>query len=312
MTVYFIDTVHESLWNTLDEKGFSCVDYSKKNIEELIESAPQCQGIVIRSRFKLSPDILTHFPNLKFIARSGAGLENIDLEYCERNGIKVYNSPEGNKTAVAEHTIGMILSLFNHLKRGDTEVKQALWNREKNRGLELEGKTVGIIGYGNMGSAFAKRLQGFDCNVLAYDKYKSNFGNDLVKEVSLEELKERAKIVSLHIPISEETNYYVDVDFISGCRNPFYLINTARGNHVSISDLLEALDSGKILGACLDVLEYEKFNFETIHSSNLPKEWKDLINRDNVLFSPHVAGWTNESYVKLSTFLADKIINDWA
>ncbi len=311
MNVYFIDIVHESLEALFTEKGFNCVDSTSWSKEEFFKNSDKVEGIVIRSKFKLFDPELSLLPNLKFIARSGAGLENIDLDYCNSNNIKVYNSPEGNMTAVGEHAIGMILSLFNHLKKGDNEVKRAEWNRENNRGLELSGKTVGIIGYGNMGSAFAQRLSGFDCEIIAYDAYKSNFETNNVREVSLEELQQKSDIISLHIPISEETNYYVDSRFINEFSKPFFLINTARGNHVKISDLLAALDSGKILGACLDVLEYEKFNFETIIEEELPEEWKDLTSRKNVLLSPHVAGWTSESYIKLSTFLAEKIIRDW-
>lgn len=311
MNVHFIDTVHELLWDTLSAKGFTCLDRTKVSKHDFFKSAEQCTGIVIRSRFKLYEQELSQLPNLKFIARSGAGLENIDLDYCAAHDIKVYNSPEGNMTAVAEHAIGMILSLFNHLKRGDTEVKSAEWNRELNRGLELSGKTIGIIGYGNMGSAFAKRLRGFDCDVIAYDKYRKGFQTKIVKEVTLAELQEKADIISLHIPISEETNYYVSSAFIKEFKKPFFLINTARGNHVKISDLLTALDNRRILGACLDVLEYEKFNFEQIDSDELPNEWSDLIRRENVLLSPHVAGWTKESYRKLSFYLAEKIISDW-
>ncbi len=313
MKVHFIDTVHPILWERLEENGFKCIDSTHISKDEFLNSteAQTCEGLVIRSRFKLFAEELKRLPNLNFIARSGAGLENIDLDYCAAQNIKVYNSPEGNMTAVAEHAIGMILSLFNHLKRGDAEVKEALWNREENRGLELAGKTVGIIGYGNMGSALAKRLQGFECETIAYDKYKSGFSSELVQEVSLEKLFQETDILSLHIPISEETKYYVDSEFIMKFRKPFFLINTARGNHVKISDLLEALDEEKIKGACLDVLEYEKFNFETIHPEDLPDEWKELVKRENVLLSPHVAGWTLESYEKLSSFLADKILKDW-
>lgn len=312
MEVHFLDTVHESLWNLLSENGFTCIDSTGVTKDEFLTHFKTSEGIVIRSRFKLKEAELSQLPNLRFIARSGAGLENIDLDFCTKHKIKVYNSPEGNMTAVAEHAVGMILSLFNHLKRGDTEVKNAQWNREKNRGLELSGKTIGIIGYGHMGSAFAKRLQGFECTVLAYDKYKKNFSDEYVQEVTLKELQERAQVVSLHIPISQETEYYVHQEFIENFSHPFFLINTARGNHVKIADLLHALDSKKILGACLDVLEYEKFNFETIHPEDLPAEWKLLSNRDDVILSPHVAGWTKESYEKLSTFLAEKIMKDWS
>ncbi len=225
MTVYFIDTVHEVLQKRLESSGFQCLDKTSTSKADLLSNASEPEGLVIRSRIKLDAETLSNFSNLKFIARSGAGLENIDLDFCASNGIKVYNSPEGNMTAVGEHAVGMLLSLFNHLKRGDSEVKNSQWNREKNRGLELAGKTLGIIGYGNMGSAFAKRLTGFDCEVLAYDKYKTNFSNKLVKEVTLEELFKRTDILSLHIPISEETKYMVNSDFLSHFRKPIYLIS---------------------------------------------------------------------------------------
>jgi len=311
MKVHFIDTVHELLWNQLSDNGFHCMDVTSIPKTEFLEQHTDSEGIIIRSRFKLFKAELDQLPQLKFIARSGAGLENIDLDYCAHRGIKVYNSPEGNMTAVAEHAIGMLLSLFNNLKRGDSEVKKGQWNRELNRGLELEGKTIGIIGYGHMGSALAKRLLGFDCKVLAYDKYKSDFSSGLVKEVTLFQLKAEADIITLHMPISEETRYYLDTEFINSVRKPFYLINTARGNHVKVSDLIDGLESGKVLGACLDVLEYEKFNFEQINASSLPSDWLKLSSMSNVLLSPHVAGWTKESYEKLSFFLAQKILEDW-
>lgn len=311
--VLFLDAVHPILEERLLTLKYVCEhDYfsSKQEIEAKIASY---FGVVIRSRITLDQTFLNQATNLKFIARSGSGLENIDVTFAQQKGIKVFNSPEGNRDAVGEHAVGMLLFLFNQLKKGDTEVRQGIWDREGNRGIELLGKTVGIIGYGNMGNAFAKKLSGFDCKIIAYDKYKvrspnpSIDGRSWAEEVSLEELKEKADIISIHLPLTEETQHYVDAKFISSCKKPFYLINTARGNHVKVPDLVEALKSGKILGACLDVLEYETKSFETINSKELPADFKFLAQSDKVVLSPHVAGWTKESYLKLATFLTDKI-----
>ncbi|MBW6483327.1 MAG: hydroxyacid dehydrogenase [Vicingaceae bacterium] len=307
--ILFIDTVHSILEERLVQMGYACEhDYnsSKTTIEQKIKNYV---GIVIRSRFSIDNCFLDKAENLKFIARSGAGLENIDVAYAEKKGVKVINSPEGNKDAVGEHAIGMLLMMFNKLKQGDAQVRQGIWDREANRGLELAGKTVGIIGYGNMGSALAKKLIGFDCNVIAYDKYKvRGWGLEVgswADEVSLEELKAKATIISIHLPLTEETQHYVDANFIASCKKPFYLINTARGNHVNTFDLVEGLKSGKVLGACLDVLEFESNAFDLEGIDN--ETFNYLKQAENVILSPHVAGWTNESYEKLSTFLADKI-----
>ncbi|MBL4594243.1 MAG: hydroxyacid dehydrogenase, partial [Flavobacteriales bacterium] len=242
---------------------------------------------------------------------SGAGLENIDLPCAEQKGIKVFNSPEGNRVAVGEHALGMILMLFNQLKKGDLEVRKGFWDREGNRGLEIAGKTIAIIGYGNMGSAFAKTLSGFDCKVIAHDKYKTTLrqaqGNNYVKQVDLETIYKETDVLSIHLPLSEETYHYVNKEFLLKFKKPIYIINTARGNNVCVTDLVEALKINKVLGACLDVLEYETKSFETIASEELPEDFKYLAQSDKVILSPHVAGWTQESYVKLSSFLADKI-----
>ncbi|MGE0560327.1 MAG: 2-hydroxyacid dehydrogenase [Flavobacteriales bacterium] len=305
--VLFIDSVHPILEERLLKLGIVCEhDYSssKSEIEAKISNY---QGVVIRSRFTLDKIFLDAATSLKFIARSGAGLENIDVEYAKKKGVKVIHSPAGNMDAVAEHTIGTLLMLFNQLKKGDNEVRKGIWDREGNRGLELMGKTAGIIGYGYMGSSLVKRLSGFGCTILVYDKYKSGFGNKTVKEVSLEQLKAESDIISIHLPLTEETQYYVDSNFITSVKKPFYLINTARGNHVKIADLVQALKSGKILGACLDVLEYETKSFETISKDKLPEDFVYLTQSNKVVLSPHVAGWTVESYIKLSSVLADKI-----
>ena len=306
MKVIFLDSVHPILEKRLTEAGYECIHDYKTSADTI--ALVGFTGIVIRSRFRLSREFLSRFPSLKWIARSGSGLENIDLIACEELGIKVYNSPEGNSTAVAEHALGMLLMLFNKLRIADSEVRSGLWQREANRGLELEGKTVGIIGYGVMGSAFAKRLSGFGCRVLAYDKHKSNFGNEIVQEVSLDTLKKESDIVSLHVPLLGDTKYLVDAHWIASFSKPFYLINTSRGQVAEIKAILDGLKSNKILGACLDVLEYEETSFEKINL-NTP-EFNELKELNNVIFSPHVAGWTVESYEKLSSVLADKILGE--
>lgn len=307
--VAFLDTVHPVLQERLQKAGWECYDYSKTSMDKLIYLINDFDGIVIRSRFRMEESFLKHAKNLKFIARSGAGMENIDEDYCNNRGIELFNAPEGNRNAVGEHALGMLLSLFNNLNQGNSQVKSGIWDREGNRGIELDGKTVGIIGYGNNGSAFAKKLKGFDCEVLAYDKYKSGFGNEFVKESSPEEIMEKADILSLHVPETDETRGMINRDHIREFKKNFYLINLSRGKNVRTSDLVEALKTGKILGACLDVLEYEKSSFENMFDGELPADFKYLIAADNVLLSPHVGGWTLESYFKLSDVLADKILN---
>jgi len=305
--ILFVDTVHPILEQRLTALGYKCehdLTSSKIQIEAKIVNYV---GLVIRSRFPIDSTFLDKSINLKFIARSGAGLENINLAYAEEKNIKVFNSPEGNMDAVGEQVIGMLLMLFNQLKKGDAEVRNGIWDREGNRGLELSGKTIAIIGYGNMGCALAKKLSGFGCQVIAYDKYKSNYSSSIVKEVDLQTVYETADVVSIHLPLSEETHHYVDAAFLAKFQKPIYLINTARGNNVCVADLVVSLKSKTVLGVCLDVLEYETKSFETINSDNLPEDFKYLTQAENVILSPHVAGWTVESYVKLSSFLADKI-----
>jgi D-3-phosphoglycerate dehydrogenase len=305
--VVFIDSVHEILWERLEKKGFQCIsaiDLEEQSVKECITDA---FGIVIRARFQLNESFLKDCKQLKFIARSGSGLENIDIDYCDRNGIAVFNSPEGNRNAVAEHALGMLLSLLNKISKADREVRQGIWDREGNRGIELDGKTVGIIGFGNNGSAFAKKLSGFDCKILAYDKFKSGFSNGQVDEATLEEIFDQADVVSFHIPQNQETVYFLNNFFVSHMKKSFYLLNLSRGKIVQTSALVNGLKSGKIVGACLDVLEYESSSFSTSFKESLPEDLQYLFQSDKVLFSPHVAGWTEESYYKLSSVLADKI-----
>ena len=306
--ILFLDEVHPSLEKALTAHGFSCEQDYISTHSEILEKIDQYFGIVIRSRIPIDKELLEKAQNLHFVARSGSGLENIDVQSAEERGIKVYSSPEGNKDAVGEHAVGMLLMLFNKLNTADAEVRKGIWLREENRGLELGSRTVGIIGFGNTGSSFAKKLSGFGCTILAYDKYKKNYAPDYVKETSLEELKEKADIISIHLPLSEETNSYVDREFIASVTSPFYLVNTARGKQVNTADLVEGLDSGKVKGACLDVLEYEKKSLQGLENESLPEAYSRLIQFPNVVLTPHVAGWTVESYVKLSSVLAEKII----
>jgi D-3-phosphoglycerate dehydrogenase len=308
MNVAFIDTVHPILNQLLEAKGITCHDLHQHDIQSLKKIIKEFDGIVIRSRVPMNADFLQHATNLKFIARSGSGLENIDLDYCHKNNIACFNSPEGNRDAVGEHSVGMLLMLFDKLKKADAEVRQGIWLREENRGLEISGKTIGIIGCGIMGNAFAKRLSGFDCTVIGYDKYKKNYTNQFIHEVSLEELQQRSHVISLHVPLTTETTYLVDANFIGKTGKQFYLINTSRGPCVNTGDLVDALKSGKIKGACLDVLEYEKSSFEKLDMATLPEPMHYLAASDKVILSPHIAGWTFESYYKLSSYLAEKII----
>lgn len=306
--VIFIDSVHPVLFERLEKAGYECHWKNELDRTEILSILKDYTGAVIRSKFIFDQEVFDAASQLKWIARSGAGMENIDREIAHSKGIQCYNSPEGNRDAVAEHAMGMLLSLFNKLNDSNQEVRQGLWNREENRGIELMGKTVGILGYGFMGEAFAKRLSGFGVSTIAYDKYKRNFGNEWVEEVSLSSFFERTDVLSIHLPLTEETNYMIDAEFLNQFSKDIYLINTARGKNVQTKDLVEALKKGKVLGACLDVLEYEKTSFEKLSESQLPSEFTFLAHAKNVVLSPHVAGWTVESYQKLSEVLADKIL----
>ncbi|NRD18834.1 hydroxyacid dehydrogenase [Winogradskyella eckloniae] len=307
MKVLHLDSNHPLLLNQLNDLGFTNhTDYtsSKAEIEAKIADY---DGFIIRSRFSIDQHFLDAAKNLKFIGRVGAGLENIDCDYAKEKGIHLISAPEGNRNAVGEHALGMLLSLFNKLNKADNEVRQGKWLREDNRGLELDGKTVGLIGYGNMGKAFAKKLRGFDVEVLCHD-LKDNVEDANAKQVPLEVLQDKADVLSLHTPQTELTINMVDSEFINGFQKPFWLINTARGKSVVTKDLVSALQSGKILGAGLDVLEYEKSSFENLFTSdNMPVAFQYLIEAENVLLTPHVAGWTIESNIKLSQTIVDKI-----
>mgnify|MGYP001330004052 CR=1 FL=1 len=308
-TVIIIDEVHPIIPDSLTESGFSIIDGTKWNRTEIIARVKNAIGLVIRSRIQIDKEILDSGPNLKFIARVGAGMESIDTDYCNTKGVTCLNSPEGNRDAVGEHAIGMLLNLLNNLNCADKQVKSGKWNRESNRGFELSYKTIGIIGYGNMGSSFAKKLSVFGCNVISYDKYKTNYSDNYTKEVSLKELMNQADVISLHVPLTEETKFMINQDFIKNMSKSFYLINTARGPVVNTSSLVKAIESGKILGAALDVLEYEETSFEATKNLLDIDDFKSLSNFDNVILSPHIAGWTYESKIKLAEVLVNKIIN---
>lgn len=310
MTILHADSNHPTLLKQLEAAGFKNIKGYTLSPQEILENQQLYDGIVIRSRFHIGKDFLEAAPNLKFIARVGAGLESIDIEVAEKRGVKLFSAPEGNRNAVGEHALGMLLSLFNKLNQADRQVREGLWYREANRGVELEGKTVGIIGYGNMGKSFAKKLQGFDVKVLCYDILEE-VGDEFAEQVSLEKFRSECDVVSLHTPWTPETNRMVDADFIAAFEKPFWLLNTARGKSVVTEDLVAALQAGKILGAGLDVLEYEKGSFESLFAegAEMPKALQELLVMPNVLLSPHVAGWTVESHRKLADTIAHKIIS---
>lgn len=307
MRVLHLDTNHPMLIEQLADLGFvNDEEYqaSKKEVEKLVH---EYDGIIIRSRFSIDKGFLQKATKLKFIGRVGAGLENIDVEFALAKGIFLAAAPEGNRNAVGEHALGMLLSLFNNLNKADSEIRQGKWDREGNRGIELEGKTVGIIGYGNTGKAFAKKLKGFDVDVLCYDILK-DVGDENARQVPLKELQKKCDVLSLHVPETDLTISMVDKAFIAAFAKSFWLINTARGKCVVTSDLVSGLQSGKIRGAALDVLEYEKISFEDLFSGGkLPDAFKYLIKSKNVLLTPHVAGWTVESKIKLAQTIVDKI-----
>jgi D-3-phosphoglycerate dehydrogenase / 2-oxoglutarate reductase len=306
--ILHLDSNHPLLWEQLESAGFQNeADFTSS--KEIIESKiHNYNGIVIRSRFKIDKTFLDKATNLQFIARVGAGLESIDCDYAIEKGIHLIAAPEGNKNAVGEHAIGMLLSIMNKLNRADKLVREGKWIREGNRGFELEGKTIGLIGYGNMGKSFAKKLRGFDVNVLCYDILE-NVGDENAKQVSLVELQQQSDVLSLHIPWTPQTDKMINTNFITSFSKPFWFINTSRGKNVVTDDLVEALQTGKILGAGLDVLEYEKLSFENLFiDSEKPKAYTYLLQAENVVLTPHIAGWTYESHEKLAQTIANKII----
>lgn len=315
MKILLLDSNHPLITEQLLAKGFILEEDFTSSYDEVLQKINQYDGIIIRSRIPLDKNFLENAQNLKFIARVGAGMENIDLEVAKNLGISLINSPEGNRDAVAEHVVAMLLILMNRLFIASEEVKNGIWKREENRGDELLGKTFGIIGYGNMGKATAKKLSGFGVEVIFYD-ILPNLEDEFAKQVSLEELQERADILSLHIPLDASTEYLVDENFISKMKKNFYLVNTARGKNVKTSALVDALKSGKVKAAALDVLEYEKSSFENLDiSTSLSTRNKEdlqfLLESNQVIVTPHIAGWTHQSKEKLAQFIVDKIVQQF-
>lgn len=305
--VLFLDPAHHLLFDELEAMGYRCLYEPEIDREELLRRMPALTGIIVRSRLKIDEGLLASGHKLRFVGRVGSGLENIDVQYAESKGITCLNSPEGNRQAVGEHAVGLLLSIANNICVADKEVRQGIWRREENRGFELSGKTAGIIGYGNTGSAFAECLRGFGMRILAYDKYRKGFGTGWVRESGMKEIYNECDILSLHVPLTEETMHLVNRQYISRFKKRIVLINTARGAVVNTSDLTEALRNKKVLGAGLDVLEYEHLSFEKLDTEVLPGVFQSLATLPNVVLTPHVAGWTKESKEKLATVLADKI-----
>ena len=309
MKILLLDSNHPLITEQLSAKGFLLEEDFTSSYDEVLQKINNYEGIIIRSRIPLDKNFLERAKNLKFIARVGAGMENIDTEVAKKLGISLINSPEGNRDSVAEHVVGMLLILMNRLFIASEEVKNGIWKREENRGNELLGKTFGIIGYGNMGKATAKRLSGFGVKVIFHDLLP-NLQDEFAEQVSLEKLQQEADILSLHIPLDASTKYLVDEDFISKMKKNFYFINTARGKNLKTSALVEAIKQGKVLGAALDVLEYEKSSFENLETDN--EDLAYLLKSDKVIVTPHIAGWTHQSKEKLAQFIVDKIVKEFS
>ena len=309
MKILLLDKNHPLITEQLSAKGFVLEEDFISSYNEVLSKKENYDGIIIRSRIPIDENFIRHAKNLKFIARVGAGMENIDVEFAKSLGIKLISSPEGNRDSVAEHVVGMILILMNRLFIASNEVKNGIWKREENRGDELLGKTFGIIGYGNMGKAVAKRLSGFGVRVIFYD-ILPNIGDEFATEVSLEILQKETDILSLHLPITPETRYFIDAEFILGMQKEFYFVNTARGENVKTKDLVEALKNGKIKGAALDVLEYEKSSFENLEMKNEDLDY--LLQSEKAIVTPHIAGWTTQSKEKLAQVIVDKILSQFS
>ena len=309
MKILLLDKNHPLISEQLLAKKFILEEDFSSPYEQILDKIAQYDGVIIRSRIPLDARLLEKGKKLKFIARVGAGMENIDILKAQELGIKLLNSPEGNRDAVAEHCLGMLLVLMNRLFISANEVKNNIWLREENRGEEIKGKTFGLIGYGNMGKALAKRLSGFDCEVIFYD-VKPNLSDEFAKQVSLEELQANADILSLHIPLNDKTHYIIDEKFIYEMKKNFYFINTLRGNNVKTSALIDSLKSDKVRGVCLDVLEYEKSSFEDLELENDDLQY--LLNSEKVIITPHIAGWTHQSKIKLAQTIVDKILSEFS
>jgi len=307
--ILFLETVHPVLSEKLNELGFECEFNYSISYDELLNCISEYNGIVLRSRISFDELLIQAGSNLEFIARSGSGLEIIDLESCEKHNVKVFSSPEGNSDAVGEHVVGMLLALANNIHLANASVRRKEWLREEHRGFEIKGKTIALIGFGHMGQSVAKKLSGFEASVIEFDKYTERSFGSLAKRVTLQEIYETADIVSLHLPLSEETKEYANEVFFHSFKKKIIFINTSRGGHVNALDLMNALDDGIVTHAALDVLPFEKSSLEGLNDNPL---FEKLLIYPNVLLSPHVAGWTSESYYKLSYVLFEKIKGHYA
>lgn len=300
--ILIVDDLHPAFKLAAEDLGFEVHDRPLIKKEEVLEILPNYIGLAIRTKFRVDEEVMNAAPNLKFVARAGAGMDNIEVAIANEKNIQLINAPEGNSDAVGEHAVGLLLSLMNNFREADIEIRNGIWDREENRGYELKGKTVGIIGYGHMGQSFAKKLKGFEVNVLAYDKYKTGFSDDFAKEVSMDEMVKQVDILSLHIPLTNETKQMVNDEYLFHFKRPIFFLNTARGEIVNTSSVLKCIKSSKILGAGLDVLEVEKFP-----SLTSTPFYQDLIADKKVILTPHVGGWTFDSYRKISEVLASKL-----
>ncbi len=305
--ILFIDEAHPGLEAELQKMGFDCCKDTQSPVELIEQNIHEYFGVVLRSRISLGRTFFDRAKLLKFVAREGVGLEHIDVDYAESKGVAIIYSPEGSRDTVAEHALGLLLNLMNNICRANWQVRQGLWEREKNRAVELKGKTVGILGYGNMGSAFAQRLKGFGTEVIACDKYKTGYGDENASEVSLEMLFKKSDVLSIHIPYSRTNHYYINDVFLQSFKKAIFLVNTARGLVLNTSDLVKALQSGKVRGAALDVLEYEESSFDKFSLEQLPEDFEYPAGAENVVLSPHIAGWSFESKRKHGEVLAAKI-----
>jgi D-3-phosphoglycerate dehydrogenase len=307
MKALLLDATHPLLEEGLEKAGIELIRDFETSFSDFPQAYFQVDAVVIRSRMTLDASFITAFPNLKAIGRLGAGLENIDTSFAQSKGISCLRVPEGNAQAVAEHCLGMLLSLINHQPRAAMEVRKGLWRREENKGRELVSLTVGIIGYGVMGAHFAQMLAALGVKVLAHDKYKSGFSSDRIAEASLTDLYRECDVISLHLPLTEETHYFANAEFFNAFQKPIYFLNTARGPIAQTEAVVEGLETGQILGVGLDVLEYEKKSFTQLFSNEMPEPLQKLLQRDNVIITPHIAGWTHESFAKMGKDLADKL-----
>lgn len=304
--VLITEKIHPILAKVLTQNGWKCTHYQQITYKEVIAAIPAYNGLIVRSGIRVDRALIDQAPNLQFIGRTGSGMEHIDITYAQQKGIICLNSPEGNRDAVAEHTLGMLLSLLHKIAKADRELRRGEWHRKANTGIELRGKTVGIVGYGNMGHAFAQRLQGFSVKILAHDKYKTGFGNQYVEEAQLTDLFEQADIISIHLPLTPETHYFINNNFVRQFAKPIFLLNTSRGGILHTQEILDALEQRQLLGLGLDVFENE--NRQTFSEKD-EHCFERLSRHPNVVMTPHTAGWSQQSTYNIAYILAEKIVN---